>query len=148
MRSLVILTFVLFSLLSCKKFDHQELPIPNCELCDYAPTLEGSFRGYASGIAVPNYGDSMNIVMEQIFLGNSQFEDSTYIHYHVSYSFDSSTDNYQDVIRLKQANGTFHETIYSGSGSFVSFVDSVRIYNTGETGLGSGLLIGGTFYRQ
>lgn len=148
MRSLVVLSFVLFSLLSCKKFDHQELELPNCELCDYAPTLEGSFRGYASGIAVPNYGDSMNIVLEQVFLGNSQYEDSTYIHYRVTYNFDSSSDDYEKIIRLKNTNGQFYQTVYAGSGSFVSYIDSVRISNYGDNGLSTSLYIGATLYRQ
>ncbi len=148
MKNITLLTVFALALISCSKFEHETLELPSCDLCEYAPSLEGSFRGYASGIAVPNYGDSMNVSLEQIFLGNSQYEDSTYIHYRATYNFDSSTDNFEKIIRLKNTDGEFVQTIYFGSGSFVSYVDSVKIYNSGFDGVGNNVYISGMLYRQ
>ena len=90
---------------SCNKFEHETQTIPNCELCDYAETLEGSYRGASGGIGVPNYDDSVTISVAQVFAGNSQYEDSTLIRLKVDYDFDSSPTTRTHTIQLLNDNG-------------------------------------------
>lgn len=128
---------------SCNKFEHETFTVPSCELCDYAETLEGTYRGLSSGIFAPNYSDSMTLFVEQIFLGNSQYEDSTYLHFKVYWNFDSSSDTRIEMIRTNNTSGDFKNGRYNIS------PDSIVLNYVDWTGPSSmATFLDGTFYRQ
>lgn len=100
----IILIVALGVISSCKKFEHETFSIPNCELCTYAETLEGTYRGYAFGYTIPG-GDSLTItVSTQLFQGNSQYEDSTFTNLSVFYNFDCGLLEH-DIVRVLNADG-------------------------------------------
>ena len=142
-RTMLVVFSILMLMQSCKKYKHEEPQLPDCVLCDYAASIEGTYRGFVTGISAPNYGDSMNVILEQIFLGNSQYEDSTYMHFKIYYDFDSSPDTNVATIRLDNSNGNFD------GDQVVATPDLVIIEHknwTSPTTIGT--FLAGTFYRQ
>ena len=103
--AIALLCIMLLTIVGCNKFEHEELTIPDCDLCNYASTLNGSYRGLSEGNAVPNMSDSVTIMFEQIFIGNSQYEDSTFIYFEVVYDFDTSVGTSVDTIQLMNSSG-------------------------------------------
>jgi hypothetical protein len=157
----VILIILVGSVVSCHKFEHELFEIPNCELCQYAETLEGTYRGMSGGVAVPNYGDSVTITVDQIFLGNSQYEDSTFIRLEVNYDFDSSTVVKTHIIRLLNDNGhckAYMEGVFGPSGSnvfshpqgyYTFTTDSLKVSYSNTSGISQTVpYFGGNFAKQ
>lgn len=157
-KSVILITMVGF-VASCNKFEHETFILPNCELCGYAETLEGTYRGLSYGIAVPDFSDSITITVEQVFLGNSQYEDSTFMRFKVYYDFDSSFDVEIHNITLLNSSGNCEANMSSVLGTsnqsshpenYYEFAsDSLKISyysNTGPTTFGS--FFHGNFAKQ
>lgn len=155
----VILIALVCVVTSCNKFEHTTFTLPNCELCDYAETLEGTYRGLAGGLSVPNYADSVTITVEQVFANNSQYEDSTLIRLNVDYNFDSSGIIRVHTIQLLNSSGKCKANmadVYGPSGMqsgtvYYQFVqDSLKITYTNYTGSSGSWYqyFGGKFKKQ
>jgi hypothetical protein len=102
---LVLSFFALF--ISCKKeFDHKELSIKNCDLCNFAKDVEGRYRGLGEGVKFQGKTpmiDSLTIELSQIFLNQSKYEDSTFIYFHANVVYDSILNsNFEDTIQIKK----------------------------------------------
>ncbi len=104
----IIYTFFSITLfvISCQKFNYQEKSTPSCELCSYADSLEGNFRGKFIGVQFyPN--DSMTVNVEHIFLHNNNYDDSTNMYLKVSYIFEPSSNHTlaPDTFRMVDRTG-------------------------------------------
>jgi hypothetical protein len=143
MRYILIIGFIL-SLVSCKKYTHHEPVAPNCNECSLADSLNGTYRGIAGGFQVPDnppgsYSDSLTMTVEHIFLGNSQYEDSTVMHFKTSFKYDSSGDTIFDTVQVDLSTGvvaneafrkyaTFTQSIWGdGTGYYFIEADSIRL---------------------
>lgn len=128
----LILLFIVLTLASgChKKFDHTpftKTAIPSdCPLCDYADSLQGQYRGLATGFETPSNHDSLTITMEHIYLNLGNSLDSTKMFFKRIKQFDSSPDLETDTVALTSNSGIF----YSGDSYNLSIIgDSMHIYD-------------------
>ena len=97
-------------LLGCNKFEHTDLSNSGCELCGYAQSLEGEYRGEIGSVYTwPN--DSVTVLIEQVFLGQSSLQDSLIIHLKMTYTPDNKP-SYIDTIRLNSYNGETLDYLY------------------------------------
>lgn len=125
--SFIVLTF---SIGCHKKFDHKsfvktEIP-SNCPLCDYADSLQGQYRGLATGFETPSNHDSLTITMEHIYLNLGNSLDSTKMFFRRIRQYDTTTDPETDTVAISSSNGIF----YSGSSYNLSIIaDSMHIYD-------------------
>lgn len=155
------LLILLVGAFGCNKFEHETLTLPNCELCDYAESLEGIYRGMSGGFSAPNYGDSVTITVEHVFLGNSQYEDSTFVKLKVDYDFDSSSEIKTHIIELLNSSGecdAYMEGVFGPTGSnvfsspqgYYQFAtDSLKISYTNTSGNSQTIpYFGGDFAKQ
>lgn len=91
---------------SCEKFKHTDQQIPSCTLCDFAESLNGTYRGHATGINVPYNSDSVTVTVQQIFIGNSQYEDSTILCFATQRAFDQfPTYISRDTVQIAFSDG-------------------------------------------
>lgn len=113
---LLLLSIILF--FSCEKFEHSELNVPNCNLCDYASSVEGTYRGYRNSI-YPQQEDSLTILVQQIYLGNSQIEDSTIIFLEMTTIYDNLISfPIIDTIRIDNSQGYNMDYVKGGGDPF------------------------------
>lgn len=122
-------------MVGCSKYEHPEMAVPNCELCPYAESIEGTYRGRAGGLAVtPNpelpfyHTDSMTMIVRQIFLGQSPFIDSTKMFFETEYWFDYTQTHKFDTIEITSEAGHVEHHAYSEFGSDETFINSDSFY--------------------
>lgn len=134
----------LFSLLlvSCSKYDHTELDLTSdCHLCDWAESRNGLYSGMMNGSAG---GVQVSFDVQQVFLNQSNFDDSTRMYFQVTETWQNNGDVFQwtgstldSVGSIDGANGYY----------FVIQGDSIQVSKT-EYGPGwISYSIYGTFYR-
>lgn len=123
MKRLFIISIVLLALFSCKKYEHEDFNIPSCELCDFAKSIEGTYRGLAGGYAVidnpsvPYWPtDSITLMIEQIFIGESDYIDSTRMHFVTKHWFDYSPTPKYDTIEIIRPDGYVENEAYKNFG--------------------------------
>ena len=94
---------LVFTLLACNK--SEPLPVPDsCSLCSLVPAWEGTYRGYVSGVTFQD--DSVAVQLSQIYLGNSQYEDSMFISLLCTSVYDMApNDIIYDTIRIGGVDG-------------------------------------------
>jgi hypothetical protein len=97
MRSRTIIYIALFGLIAgCQKYEHNELSNPDsCDLCPHASTLEGTYRGevYKLEFGTGNISnDSATMTVQQIFMNNNTYDDSTTMYFATTYVHDSSAN--------------------------------------------------------
>lgn len=91
---LILLTVFIFS---CKKetFTYESTITPtSCPLCSEVKKIEGTYRGTANGLIIDPHnqnGDSITVIVKQIFNKISPIEDSTIIYVDVKIIPDDST---------------------------------------------------------
>ena len=105
MRRIIVLS-ILTVLCGCQKFEHSDVKASSCELCTYANTLEGTYRGKISCYWYGN--DSATVEIQQIFLGNSLYEDSTYMYFTAQLTFDTLSPGPSlgiDTFRIQNISG-------------------------------------------
>ena len=123
-------------LFGCSKFDHQDLNVQqSCDLCDYADSLNGTYRGLVLNNELPafvqlgdNY-DSLTITVEHIFLNNDPYGDSLYMNFATSFAFDSIPDITYDTIQIRSASGQVHDSEFD---TYNILLDSIIIYYSGQ----------------
>ena len=129
MKKIIYIFFAItLIVISCKKFNYQEKSTPSCELCSYADSLEGNFRGKVYGTAFSSYSnDSATVTIEHIYLNNNTFEDSTNMYIKVSYIFDQ--EPYMtfgpDTFRLVDRTG-----IPKSFGRFTNNINETNTYQS------------------
>lgn len=100
--------------LSCKKkFDHfvesgSPEPLTSCELCQYADSLEGTYRGYFTGIHYYTSPDTINIDLEHIFLNLGTVEDSTKMFFKITLHFSNGV-NHTQYSYIDNNQGEFYD---------------------------------------
>ena len=112
-------------LLSCsKKFDHTTLDVPACELCDYADSLEGTYRGRAAGSSVwdnPSYpggqSDSITMIATHFFLGKSAYMDSTRMFIKLEFWNDYLQIHKFDTLEITKKDGTVFRNLRTELGA-------------------------------
>ena len=128
MRSIVIPVLLLFLFVGCRKFKHETDPNPRCTMCAYAKSLEGSYNGLASGVQLGAMGlsgsDSLRITVEQVFLNNGSYYDSTIVWFKLTKKFKSlNTPQYQ-YLEMRPGN-----TFVQNNEQFVLDTTQFRIYD-------------------
>lgn len=107
MKTVIILFSFLLILGSCnKKFKHEGPVSPqtvSCELCDYADSISGTYRGFSDIDYHPD--DSVTITLEHIFLNLGNNLDSTSMYFKVTKTFDSSSSPWISTVLLESKNG-------------------------------------------
>jgi hypothetical protein len=103
-KGIVILLLGLLN--SCEKFEYTDQQLLPCTLCDFAESINGTYRGHATGINVPSNSDSVTVTVQQIFLGNSHYEDSTILCFVTKQAFDQyPTYIITDTVQIKSPDG-------------------------------------------
>jgi hypothetical protein len=134
---------------ACGKYKHQELSNPeSCELCAHALTLEGTFRGQ---VYIQEFGtgtitnDSATMTVQQVFLNNSTFDDSTTMYFATTYVHDNSSNVVvYDTVNIHDYKGTI---VNSGPEKYWMRNDSIfhqrslGVSNPGYTVMFEGLFI-------
>lgn len=105
-----ILSFALVaSLLSCNKYEHPDDYFPNCDLCAFAESIEGTYRGEVQGLQLStntNYTDSVTMTVEHIFLSNNLIDDSTNMYFAITHERDSIDPGiFYDTIQIRSLSG-------------------------------------------
>ena len=117
----ILWIFLLLTVFGCEKFDHSNLLVPNCSLCDYAESIEGLYRGSVGGFSVtnnpnvpsPSYnGDSMTMNVQQIFLNQSAYIDSTKMYFVTEYWYDIDLIHKFDTIEILSDDGYVEHNAY------------------------------------
>ena len=108
MKVIICVVFSIFIMLSCRKFEHIESSILDCELCSFAKSLNGTYRGDGFGVSVQHVNgmhDSITMKVEQLFMGKSRYEDSSIMHFATTFKFDNKVGEIHDTIQIKLNNG-------------------------------------------
>lgn len=149
MRTSLIL-FTAIVLFSCEKYDHMNIVIPDCELCDYAASVEGSYRGFRDAL-YPELEDSLTVLVQQVYLENSQIEDSTIMFLETTTIFDNITwGPIIDTVRVDNSQGYNMDHVQGNSEEFY-FIrdDSLEIRRDQQTSQSSYIcLTCGILYKQ
>lgn len=120
-----LISFVtIFVLISCKKNDneyeyaHHIFSNPGCSLCGFADSLNGTYKGLAKGVLVPNaFGtspdsDSVTMTVSQVFLNQSTYEDSVYMYFAVSFRYHSQSTIKWDTVQIVDTTGVTQNEEY------------------------------------
>jgi len=125
-RFFYILPFSLFLIcsvfFSCEKYEHKN-PEYQCELCAFGDSLEGTYRGVASGFDVypssdPNvnptngYVDSLTITVTRFYENLSDFADSTYLTFQINLQFDMGSSK-NGIVKIVDRDGKDQNNVYS-----------------------------------
>ena len=144
-------------LLACKKFKHEELNAqPSCDLCAFADSLSGTYRGLVVHNEMPSFVtggnnyDSLTITVNHIFFDADPYGDSLYMNFETSFAFDSVPGITYDTIQIRSASGKVHA---SDHGDYYILPDSITIEHIGSFQTGPTNYIGfpklvGILYRQ
>ncbi len=108
-----LLLFGILLLLGCNKYQHLDIEIPSCELCPFGKSIEGTYKGIVSGVVVigdpdistPNQTDSITLIVEQIFLNESRYIDSTILHFKTTHFFHYQATEVHSIIQISNSNG-------------------------------------------
>lgn len=108
-----VLTYLILvvMLVACGKYKHKPLSNPQgCKLCPLASSLVGTYRGqvYIRGLMTGIItNDSATMTLDQVFLNNSTFDDSTTMYFATTYVHDSSaTTIIHDTVNIHDLTGT------------------------------------------
>ncbi len=134
MKTFLTYVWILLFIFSCNKFEYSEAKVQPCSLCDYAKQLEGEYRGFNQSV-LPYYNDSVTAYVDQIFLGNSHYEDSTVMHFQLTLVFDNSAgfpppNTYIDTIRIINTTGATMDFELYGSSGFrecIEYIDPTQL---------------------
>lgn len=120
MKKSILIVFLFF--VSCKKvdkivddFNEANKTIPNCTHCSSIKTLEGNYRGFASGVSLFNSyddSDSVDVKVVQYFEGNNQYDDSTKMRIKLIITL---SDNSVDSLIYSMPQGTGIGSYYKSS---------------------------------
>ena len=103
----------------CKKFEHGTTDSPvACDLCAYAEGIEGTYRGEVNGQfpGGSSYVDSVTMTVQQIFLNNNAYDDSTTMYFATTHAMDTQgTSTDYDTIQIRSADG---EVWFAGGEQF------------------------------
>ena len=132
---------------ACSKFEHAELDAASaCELCDWAEEREGVYTGvmYWDSSSVLTPVDTVVFEVDQVFLNQSNYDDSTRIYFDVTESWQSSGNVFS-----WRASATDSTEGLAGANSYYFFPkgDSVKV---SKTQYGPGWIVShieGVFYR-
>ena len=107
-----LLIAVLFLIFGCEKeFENKELnEIPdNCELCDFADSLNGVYLGEICGIFLPsgvNCNDSCSYTVQHVFLPeNGSYIDSTIMFFNVEQKIYTSSVIKNSIVAIENRTG-------------------------------------------
>jgi hypothetical protein len=97
---------------ACKKIDYSKYG-NSCELCDFAEETEGTYRGAMSwdsllGLNPNNHvtlSDSVTVDVEQIFLNNNPYDDSTNMYFRTTWIRDQVGLINIDTILINNPDG-------------------------------------------
>lgn len=105
-RFVVKILLIGFVLTACQKIKYKDESYPNCQLCHYASQWVGNYRGPVTGVYVLDQLDTINVSVEQIFLGLNTYEDSTIMCFKMTYVLDKDpTYVHYDTIQIESYNG-------------------------------------------
>lgn len=105
-----------FIILSCEKeFEHTNPIEVNsdtaCHLCNYADSLEGTYRGVVSYYPWQPSNDTINIDVEHIFLSFGNHKDSTLMIFHFLQELIPAAAGYDSfTASIDNNSGIFYET--------------------------------------
>ena len=112
----ILFLMVLLIFAACKKeFNHKTIIEQNtdsaCHLCNYADSLEGTYRGLVSYYPWQASADTVNIHVEHFFKSLGGQTDSTIMFFHLIQELIPSTAGYQTfTVSLDNPDGIFYET--------------------------------------
>ncbi len=138
-----------FFFLGCnKKFDHKpytETNNPtNCELCGYANSMEGQYRGNSTTTASYPTQDSLTVSLEHIFLNLGPKIDSNIMYFRRTKDFDTRPTQI-DTVTINTNGGDFYPDAYPGnyinSCSMKIANDSMYIHNAVSYHIGYSILL-------
>ncbi len=109
--NLIIVVLLTFFILGCSK--DKAVEIPRCELCNFAESLNGTYKGIASGVAVypdnPSIpfsnNDSITIIVSHIFLHQNQIDDSTNMYFLPEYWYEMDQIHKFDTLKISSLDG-------------------------------------------
>ena len=99
------LAFVL-CIFGCRK--HESFTYTTCELCDYAKGIEGTYKGVVNGFVFfinEHYTDSATLEVQQIFLNNNTYDDSTMMYFSVTRTDNHFGSTNYDTIQINSISG-------------------------------------------
>lgn len=120
----MILLFVISS--GCRKFTHEINRPGDCPLCDHADEVQGTYRGYATGLSLQFPPDSLTIVVKHIYLNKGPFVDSLTMFLEFTQKYDSLTDSTKVIYSFNNPEGT----IKSDYQIFKIGNDQLRMYSS------------------
>jgi len=106
------------ALTACKKFEHGSVESPTCSLCGFAESIEGTYRGEVQGVypGAGAYVDSVTMTVQQVFLNNNAYDDSTIMYFATTHTMDN--EGVGTVYDTIQIHGTDGVVMYPGSEQF------------------------------
>ncbi len=155
MRSRIAVLFMILTIsllqVSCDKYNPGVLTNPtNCELCSYADNVVGTYRGERIGFNLLTssfYSDSLTITLEQVFLNNNLYDDSTSIYFIMGSTYDTNVGiTYYDTVTVKDETG---KVMYEDEAEFWIRNDSIYYkMNYSSWGGSQYMLYEGIFLKQ
>ena len=163
MRVVLFFCFVA-AFVSCNKeeleppFSYLEFSNTSCELCDFADSITGTYRGEAYGVTLPgpSLNDSMTMIVEHIFLGNESYADSVIMYFRTLRWYDYDPGGIEEnIVQVHSADGSVinppftHPDYPSWPYIYTLNPDSIDMHYNGPTGTGGSIpYIHATLYRQ
>lgn len=115
----LLIAGTLVAITGCKKFEHGTVEAPsNCSLCSFAESIEGTYRGEISGDYPGGgpYTDSVTMTVQQVFMNNNAFDDSTTMYFATTHTMDNEGAGTEyDTIQIRSADGIVE---FPGSAQF------------------------------
>lgn len=132
MKHFIIISILLISLISCKKFSHDTEPLvaQSCELCAYADSLTGKYEGMISGVYNPFFGSEgglMNVELEHVFLNQGAYIDSTIMFMKMTAILLPDQDTNVRIVTFESPDGRVSN---SNLQKYYLNPDSIYIYHT------------------
>jgi hypothetical protein len=119
-RSLFISIVAIGLFYSCKKFEHEDVLISktDCELCNWADSLNGSYAGYLTTTAQNYMGtnqwiDSLHFDVQHVFLAMGPLDDSTRMYFTAFNSGSQYINSGWNTWFAEDSSGTMNHTSFS-----------------------------------
>lgn len=151
MKGIIYIVVLSVLLASCEKYEHKDVVLPVCNLCEFADSLNGHYRGKATGIC-SGCNDTLNYFIQHIFPPNlNMYEDSSIMYFSALSYFDSDTTNVtNETLKIDNSNGY---VIVNGDNptqdyEFYIRPDSMRLLNLIAVPSGGLPLIDALLYKQ
>ena len=108
-KQLIILVLAtVLVIVGCNKFEHESVEAPlACDLCSFAQGIEGTYRGEIHGDPPSGpYVDSVTMTVEQVFMNNNSYDDSTTMYFATTHTMDTQGAGTEyDTIQIRTSEG-------------------------------------------